>query len=184
MKLKDLAFYYDEERQIRDGNGQMGQARRVLMDGLMNTLVPLRGDRLMLIAHSMGSIIAYDVLRDLGRQDRDFPIHRFVTIGSPLGLFEVKNRVYTERIAFSDVPVRTPTVVTDGWVNYADRWDPVAFDIHLGDDYQPNGAGVRVVDDLVLNDYISPKGERNSHKSYGYLRTPELSDYIREFLGA
>lgn len=80
-KLKDLAFYYDEKRQIRDANGKMGQARQVLMDGLMTTLVPLRGEKLMLIAHSMGSIIAYDVLRDLGRQDSAFPIHDFVTIG-------------------------------------------------------------------------------------------------------
>ncbi len=156
------------------------------MGVLMDTLVPLRGEKIMLIAHSMGSIIAYDVLRDLGRRDRDFPVHRLVTIGSPLGLFEVKSRVHEERITYTDVPVRTPTVVTDGWVNYADRRDPVAFDIHLADDYRPNGAGVHVVDDLVLNDYVSPspKEERNSHKSYGYLRTPELSEYIQAFLGA
>ncbi len=183
-KLKELAFYYDEESQIRDGNGQMGRARQVLMDALMDTLVPLRSERLMLIAHSIGSIVAYDVLRELGRRDGAFPIRRFVTIGSPLGLFEVKSRVHTERIDYSEVPVRTPNVVTDGWANYADRRDPAVFDTHLGADYRPNAAGIRVVDELVLNEYVSPKRERNYHKSYGYLRTPEMSEYIRDFLEA
>ncbi len=181
-KLKDMAFYYDEESQIRDGNGQMGHARRVLMDILMKTTLPLRGERVMFIAHSTGSLVAYDVLRDLGRRDREFPIHSFVTIGSPLGLFQVKSRVHSERIDYTEVPVRTPSVVTDGWVNYSDRRDPVAFDTRLADDYRPNGAGVRVSDALVLNDYVSPKWEPNCHKSYGYLRTPELSECIRNFL--
>ena len=162
----------------------MGKARPVLMDALMDTLVPLRSERLMLIAHSIGSIVAYDVLRELGRRDGTFPIRHFVTIGSPLGLFDVKSRVHTERINYSEVPVRTPPVVTDGWANYADRRDPAVFDTHLGDDYRPNAAGIRVVDGLVLNDYVSPKRERNYHKSYGYLRTPEMSEYIRDFLDA
>ena len=122
------------------------------------------------------------MLRELGRRDRDFPIRRFVTIGSPLGLFEVKSRVHTERIHYAEVPVRTPNVVTDGWANHADRRDPAVSDTHLGADYRPNAAGIRVVDGLVLNDYVSPKRERNYHKSYGYLRTPEMSEYIREFL--
>ncbi len=181
-KLKDMAFYYDEESQIRDWNGQMGQTRRVLMDVLMNTILPLRGERLMLIAHSTGSLVAYDVLRDLGRRDPEFPVHSFLTIGSPLGLYEIKSRVHSERINYTEVPVRTPTVVTGGWDNHSDRRDPVAFDTRLGDDYRPNGAGVRVADALVLNDYVSPKWEPNYHKSYGYLRTPELSECIRNFL--
>ncbi len=42
--------------------------------------------------------------------------------------------------------------------------------------------GVPVEDDLVLNDYTSSKGKRNHHKSYGYLRTPELSEHIHDFL--
>ena len=41
---------------------------------------------------------------------------------------------------------------------------------------------VRVVDDLVLNDYTSPNGDANHHESYGYLRTPEMSDLIGAFL--
>ncbi len=46
-------------------------------------------------------------------------------------------------------------------------------------------AGVGVKHDLVLNDYHKPDQpqERNHHKSYGYLRTPEMSAKIKAFLG-
>ena len=182
-KMRDLAYYYDATHRLRARDGQMKQARLVLMDELSNVLLPLKGRRLMLIAHSMGTIISYDVLRDLGRRDRDFPLHHYVTIGSPLGMPHVKANIHRERSYARDA-VRTPTVVTERWVNYADRRDPVTIDTHLRDDFGENDAGVRVEDDIVINDYVGPKGDRDSHKSYGYLRTPELWEHIRDFLGA
>lgn len=181
QKLRDLAFYYDKTRLILDRNERAREARQVLMDELMNTLKRRRGDRMMLIAHSMGTIISYDVLRELGQQSVSFPVQHFVTIGSPLGLPIVKERIYSER-SYTDVPVRTPTVVTERWVNYADRKDVVAIDTHLRDDFRENDSGIRVEDDLVLNSYVGLNGDVNSHKSYGYLRTPELSSHIRSFL--
>jgi Alpha/beta hydrolase of unknown function (DUF900) len=176
--LKDLAFYYEPNRQIRDRNGQRRPVRLVLQDELKSTLRELQGQHIMLIAHSMGSIIAYDVLRDLGQERPTFALAHFVTIGSPLGLPHVKMKVHEER----NKEVRTPSVVTERWVNYADRRDPVAVDVHLADDYGPNGRTVQVKDALVLNDYPLPKDKPNRHKSYGYLRTPEISEHIQEFI--
>lgn len=182
--LRDLAFYYDEKRHIQDRNGKLRQARQVLMGELDAKLRPLEGEHVMVIAHSMGSIIAYDVLRDLGRTDLPLSVSDFVTIGSPLGLPHVKTNIVQERKHYSKkAPVRTPTIVTERWVNLADRKDPVAFDTHLRGDYGPNAAGVRVTDDLVLNDYNGTTGEANHHKSYGYLRTPEMSQCVAKFLG-
>ncbi len=180
--LRDLDFYYDENRNIHDRAGRPREARRVLMDELRDTLLPLKGRRIIVIAHSMGSIIAYDVLRDIGREDRAFEVADFVTIGSPLGLPHVRGNVHRERQSYSAVPVRTPTVVSVRWVNYADPDDPVAIDARLHDDYGPNDRGVRVEDDAIFNSYLAPEGARNPHKSYGYLRTPELSDHIRDAL--
>lgn len=181
-KIQDLAFYYDSSKELRSRDGVLGVARAVLKDDLATALLNANGDNMMLIAHSMGSIIGYDVLRDLGRRDGlDFSLQDFVTIGSPLGVGLVKNNVKRERASYRG-GLRTPTVVTGGWVNFADRLDPVAFDAHLRDDYGPNGSGVRVRDDLIHNDY-SIAGHRNPHKSYGYLRTPEISRHIQEFLG-
>ena len=108
-----------------------------MQDELRKTLEPLEGNRIMLIAHSMGSIIAYDVLRDLRHKFPKFQIAQFVTIGSPLGIPHVKAKIVQERTY--DRPkrkrLRTPTIVTESWVNYADRRDPVAFDTHLRDDF-------------------------------------------------
>ena len=184
--LKDLAFYYDENRKIGDRSTppQSEHARKVLMDELRNALLPLKGEEIMLIAHSMGTIIAYDVLRDIGREDPGFEIAHFVTIGSPLGLPHVKGKIIEERDYDGQgrERVRTPSIVSERWVNYADRKDPVALDVHLRDDYSRNKKGIRVEDDLVINGYLSLSDEPNHHKSYGYLRTPELSEHIRDFL--
>ena len=182
--VRDLSFYYDENREIKDRQENRRNARQVLMDELSTALKSLEGREIMVIAHSMGSIIAYDVLRDLGRDENSsVEVARFVTIGSPLGFPTVKANVLKEREGYAGKEaVRTPTIVTEDWTNFSDKHDRVAFDSHLKDDYGPNGKGVRVKDDLVSNDYVSRSGKANHHKSYGYLRTPEISKYIAKFL--
>ena len=72
--------------------------------------------------------------------------------------------------------------MVDRWTNLADRRDPVSLDIRLRDDYDENDRGVKVKDDLVYNDYVNGEGEGNAHKSYGYLRTPELTSIVKKFL--
>ena len=182
-KLRDLAYYWDPKQKLRDRRGRRGTARNVLDAECRSALLSHAGDEILLIAHSRGSIISYNVLRDIGHSASGgkppLPVSHFVTIGSPLGLQMVRD---STRRSCWDKKVRTPTVVAERWVNLADRRDPVAFDTHLRDDYGPNDLGVQVVDDLVLNDYVSPTGAPNHHKSYGYLRTPEMSDLIASFL--
>ena len=182
---KDLDFYYDKKRKIKGRDKKLTQAQTVLRAELRHVLIRHKSKRIMLIAHSMGTIIAYDVLREMGHAKNstfvpDFELAHFMTIGSPLGLPHVKAKILKER---KYAPVRTPSVVTGRWVNYADRKDPVALDVHLRDDYAKNAGNIRVEDDLVLNDYPkNAKGDINHHKSYGYLRTPEVSKHIRDFL--
>lgn len=159
-KLKDLYRYYHEEG-----------ARQELRRRLKEAILTHRDKRIMLVAHSMGTIVAYDVLRELGREDATLAIEHFVTIGSPLGMPHVKYRIAQENPL-----VRTPSIVKC-WSNLADRRDPVAIDVHLADDYEKNAYGVKVRDDLVLNDWGGIH-----HKSYGYLRTPEFSNLVRYFV--
>jgi hypothetical protein len=159
-KLKDLYLYYNEQ-----------EKRKILRSRLEEEIINNRDKRIMLVAHSMGTIIAYDVLRKLGKKDPYLSIDHFVTIGSPLGLPHVKYKIAQENPV-----VRTPSIVKK-WTNLADKRDPVAIDTHISDDYGINAYGVRVRDDLVLNDW----GGIN-HKSYGYLRTPEFTDELKSFL--
>ena len=51
----------------------------------------------MMIYHSIGTIIAYDALRNLGRDQQDLTVKQFVTMGSPLGLTPVRARPQERR---------------------------------------------------------------------------------------
>ena len=169
-KLTDLATYYE------DANFRIAVRKR-----LSETILQYRDQRIMLVGHSMGSIIAYDVLRLLGREAPQLRIDHFVTIGSPLGMPHVKYKISQE----NDL-VRTPSIV-GRWTNFAARRDVVAIDAKLGDDYEPNDQGVKVLDVPVINAYRGPADKLpanspNYHKSYGYLRTPELSEVVRAFV--
>lgn len=161
--LKDLGEYYSNIN-----------IRTKVNDRLNKLLVEHKTDEIILISHSMGTIVAYEVLRELGR-DRDhagFVLEHFVTMGSPLGLTVVKGNALGEC-----KKLRTPSCVRGSWVNFSDPQDFVCLDSHLRDDYEPNSFSVKVKDVMVCNDYPG-----NEHKSYGYLRTPELSKHLASLL--
>ena len=159
-KLRDLSRYYSDS-----------SIRETLRGRLRDEILQHQDKRIKILSHSMGTIIAYDVLRGIGKDHPRLIIDHFVTLGSPLGLPHVK-----AQIAQENPLVRTPSVVQK-WSNFADKRDPVALDVNLSGDYAPNGKGVKVEDDLVANDWGGIH-----HKSYGYLRTPEVSKMIRNFI--
>ncbi|MDM8524214.1 hypothetical protein QUF80_12660 [Desulfococcaceae bacterium HSG8] len=159
-KLPDLYRYYEEE-----------DIRKELRKRLNDEILRHKEKRIMILSHSMGTIIAYDVLRAIGKEYPRMVVDHFVTLGSPLGLPHVKYKIAQESSL-----VRTPSIVMN-WSNFADKRDPVALDVHLAGDYAPNTNGVKVKDDLIANDW-----EGIHHKSYGYLRAPEVSKLIKSFI--
>lgn len=171
--LEDLSRYYTDEN-----------LRNRVQDRLRSVLLANRDREMMLVAHSMGSIIAYDVLTQISAVDEAFQVERFVTIGSPLGLRYVKQR--GEEKPGNLPPTRTPDCV-QRWVNMGDRRDPVALDIELANDYAANRDGIVCEDIPVKNDY-EVRGQKddeldsNPHKSYGYVRTREFSEHLRNFV--
>ncbi|MFY9291319.1 MAG: hypothetical protein WAP03_11575 [Methylorubrum rhodinum] len=145
-------------------------------DRLRAVLERHAGRRLLLAAHSMGGLIAYDVLRLAERQGPLPRVAHFLTLGSPLGLAEIKHRLAAEH-----GDLRVPAAVAR-WTNLGDRDDVATVGADLAESYAPNADGVGVVDCPVINGYRRPRGGRNRHKSYGYLRTPEFSRGVAEFL--
>ena len=77
----------------------------------------------IVVAHSQGSMIAYEVLRKLKARDVQVPL--LVTIGSPLGMAEVQDvfKQWTGKKRLAK-----PACVAR-WVNVADRLDPVALGV-------------------------------------------------------
>lgn len=175
--FRDLEIYYRENCILE--TGQTVPANEIIRERLALKLEEHRKDEIMLVSHSMGSIIAFDVLTFLTPHIK---INTFVTMGSPLGFPLVISRIADEQKK-STVPVKhlsTPPPVKNGWYNYSDILDKVAFNYRLSATFTANSFGVKPVDSLVINNYVSD-GVPNPHKSFGYLRTPEFSKLLAEF---
>ena len=175
--FKDLEVYYAEE--CLDENDETCLAKKLIRERLAATLRKYKGDEILLIAHSMGSIIAYDVLTFLVP---DIDIDTFVTIGSPLGFPVVQGKIAAEWQAKRLVPpqLKTPPGVKKHWYNLADLKDKIALIYDLSDNYQASYRGLKAEDFVVYNDYQN-HNISNPHKSYGYLRTREFTQILLEF---
>ncbi len=176
--FRDLEIYYSGN--ITEEKNVLIKANELIRKRLYNKLQEHRNDNVMLISHSMGSIIAFDVLKF---SVPDIMINTFVTIGSPLGLPVVISKIAAEqkRKGSNEIIMTTPPGITGNWFNFSDILDKVAFNYKLSDDFSENRFGVKPVDFLIVNNY-EIKGTQNPHKSYGYLRAPEFSKILNEFI--
>jgi hypothetical protein len=129
--------------------------RQVLRDALSGN-----GGPVVVASHSLGTIIAYDVLREQASRDLEIPL--FVTVGSPLGVTEVQDLI--ER------PLEVPAAVA-AWRNASDARDVVALDHTLRPAYVP---AERCTDFIVVND------SSNHHGIREYLRAAPIQEPIRE----
>lgn len=176
--FRDLEIYYHDYCVIPSKIDC--QAKEVICSELANVLKKHRKEKIMLIAHSMGSIIAYDALT---QDASDVPIDTFVTIGAPLGLPIIKSRIVAGRKKNPPQKgiLKTPENIRSHWYNLADMRDKTAINYMLQDDFKENARYIGPVDKIVTNDYAFGD-EKNPHKSYGYLRTLEMAEIISSFL--
>ncbi|MDR1726557.1 MAG: alpha/beta hydrolase [Acidobacteriota bacterium] len=173
-RFKEIDLYYSSDA--------VGKAKATAQEDLRSilaeALTKYRRRRIVLIAHSMGSLIACDVLYGLG-----FEIDTLVTIGSPLGIPLIVEKIRDEQGDAAVAPdgdgkkLKAPESVAGAWVNLYDQRDELASQHKLGDVFTFNGAGVAPSDIEIVNDYRV--GERvNPHKAYGYLRCREMSEIL------
>jgi hypothetical protein len=176
--FSDLEVYY--KAQCQENTDSKTSSRDAICSCLAATLKKHRKKRIMLIAHSMGSIIAYDVLT---RRVPDISIDTLVTIGSPLGLPIIKSKIFAEQgdAEGQGQSLRTPENVRSHWYNLSDFNDKIALNYKLNDDFGENSRNVRVIDKTVINNYAI-KGKKNPHKVYGYLRTSEMAEIVHSFI--
>lgn len=152
------AYFYDADQHAR------------IQERLRVLLTP-DGSPYVVLAHSLGSVIAYDVLRTLAADDAAVRADLLLTFGSPLGIEEVQDNVVK--------PLEVPGRVRR-WRNFADFFDPVALDKTLGDEYAPAGT---IEDQEVVNrDRLSLSGF-DPHSWVGYLGTEEIHGAVQEAVG-
>jgi hypothetical protein len=139
-------------------------------------------DKILLIGHSMGSVIAYDALWELDHlEDMHECVDCFLTIGSPLGMKFVQKRLINHE---NNHPDPYPGNIRK-WINVSARGDLVALDPRVANDFG----------DMVKQDYIESIEDRvkgvynfyrddkglNVHKSYGYMANPEVAGVITDW---
>lgn len=175
--FRDLEIYYTSEH--ADASSNM-PVRIAIQNELKSTLLKYKNHDILLLAHSMGTIIAYEVLQQL---KDDVNIHTFVSCGSPLGIPVVMSKIFghLKENDSSMEKLTVPENIRYKWYNLSDLEDRVAMNYNLADDYPANSKGLHVEDIEVFNDYAQ-NGTRNPHKSYGYLRTPEMAGILSGFI--
>lgn len=172
----DLDAYYHGNCKVKKNL----EAKKAFRKRLAEVLKKNRHKKILLIGHSMGSIIAYDTLT---QNLPNFPIETFVTLGSPLGVPIIIKKILTEQhkeITPESCP-QTPEKILLNWYNFSDLNDKIAMNFDLADDFSANGQLVKPVDIVVTNNY-EYANVRNPHKVYGYLQQREVAKVIADFL--
>ena len=131
----------------------------------------------LLIAHSIGSVIAFDALWQMSRANREtMKIDLLLTMGSPLG-----QRYLQKRIKGRDAigAVRFPDNI-QRWINLTSFGDLTAIDPHLQTDFgEMTELGlVDSIDDRRTYNWFRLNGELNTHAEYGYLVNPETASIV------
>lgn len=175
--FKDLDLYYHHDCPVIRFRGIL--ARDAIRMRLAELLRKYHKRDILLIAHSMGTIISYDVLT---QTTPDVSINTLITIGSPLGMPLVLKKILVEqgRDINKDRQPVVPENICTAWFNFSDLGDPVAINYNLADDFRPNTAGIAPRDITIYNNYEND-GDRSPHKLYGYLRAPEVANVIYYF---
>ena len=148
--------------------------------------IPLRhmfaaADRILVIGHSMGSIIAYDALWELWHEEAQRGrVDIFLTLGSPLGMRFVKTRL---RGFHKDMLKQQFPGNIRHWINIAAQGDLTALDPEIRDDFAAMLARgmIESIRDLPVYTYFRNQYGLNVHRSYGYLAHPEVGRVIGDW---
>lgn len=166
----------DSRRYFADADGIGGRIRALLRKELVEAWQA--GDRVLLMAHSFGSVIAWDTLWTL-RQEAG-PVDLFLTLGSPLGTRFVRRRLLgADRAGVDGYPLGIRH-----WRNLAAIGGLPALGHRFAEDFAPmrvSGLVESITDrtDLV-NPFRGPEG-LNVHRCYGYFVNPATGAVIADW---
>ncbi|HCG6061837.1 TPA: hypothetical protein NJ098_000420 [Vibrio parahaemolyticus] len=177
----DMVHYWNEETYY--GSDLRDRLSKALKDAFDN------GDQIMLVSHSLGTMISYDSLWKLSHYGEyrhqygdKMKIDLFVTLGSPLGDENVKERLKGSSLKGEK---KYPLNIHQ-WCNIAAEDDYISHDSKIKNDYKemmklgliPGGmSDIQPVYNLCVRN-----GKSNPHSSIGYLINPKFTALIHEWL--
>jgi hypothetical protein len=140
------------------------------------------GDRVLVIGHSLGSVIAYDTLWELTHFERaSGEVGLFVTLGSPIATHFVQRSIKGGRERGAS---RYPHNIRR-WVNLTARGDTTALQPRVRPRYREM-LDLKLVDSIEdhvdFDNYFRNILGLNPHEAYGYLAQPRLANLIADWL--
>lgn len=166
-ELPDPAFLVLARIASRDVTDYLIGGRAEVMRAPVRETIQSAGSPAVVIAHSLGTIVTFDVLSDLGSNGPDIPL--LLTLGSPLGLSNVLERL----VGGTPPPPGIPGAV-QRWENIADPFDPVALVQRLSPLFDPLGT--------IRDSNVNNKALLN-HDLTGYFDTTVVRSLVRDALG-
>lgn len=152
--------------------GGLKQARRYMRESHIRTAAQeaidaaVTSETRMLVAHSLGSVVAYEALNRYARAVNWANVHTLITLGSPLG---VRNLIFDRLSPAPEKGKGQWPALLSRWVNVSDDGDVVALQKRLG------GIFSGVVDIRIDN-------EAKAHDASPYLTAAKTGNAIADGL--
>lgn len=166
-------------RYIENRDGIGGRIRELVRQPLLDAWQA--GARVMLIGHSLGSVLAYDALWELSRRDRhpgrvDF----FMSLGSPIATRFIRKKLQGAALQGA---AKFPANI-GRWLNVSARGELVALHPRVVPFFgamKRFGLVESIEDREIYNHFRGDLG-LDVHKSYGYLNHPTVAGPIAAWL--
>ena len=139
----------------------------------------MKNEKILLIGHSLGSVIAYDTLWELSHlENLPGKVDLFLTLGSPLGMNYVQRRLAGHN--YNGIKKYPGNIKR--WANISAEGDITALDRIFADDFHEM-TELQLLESIedhcqgIYNFFRNEEG-LNSHRSYGYLVNPAVGVVI------
>ncbi|MEO3972323.1 hypothetical protein [Streptomyces sp. CAU 1734] len=153
-------------RQVRRYLDENDTVRACALERFRRVVTP---ETRVIIGHSLGSVVAYEALC---AHRRDWNVDTFITLGSPLGIREIQDRL----LPGLEPDGRREWPKVKRWINVAAEDDPVALVKELAPAF-----GDRIEDRSVVNSGIG-RIILGGHNALRYLTTTEVAEGVADAL--
>lgn len=162
----------DSLRYLRNEGGVGSRVREFVHGALRDAWGD--GRRILVVSHSMGSVIAYECLWQFSRQQHSsLRVDTFMSLASPLGLNFVRHRMLNRHVRGAEA---YPDNIRR-WHNLAAVGDLIPLQRRMARDYQQMlhlGLIEAIEDEVDLHNYWRGPQGLNVHKCYGYMINPQV----------
>lgn len=164
--------------EITDYWKQRTRYRSRIHERLLPKFAEAANNETLVISHSFGNVLAYNVMRSIGGRGR---IHTWLSLGSPLPVDSVKVRLdgWGNR-RFRGYPR------VGRWSNVAAISDLVCADPTCRDDFFPmlSSGHAHAIQDVRVRNPATIDGQHDPHNELGYLMSPQVTEMVAQFLSS